>query len=221
MLLWKHSIIHSCLTRHPVAQLRRCGDCSSVQKEHGEAQNLTGLGCLHHITMEVLIWKSGCAIPRMACAPAVTKPQPFFSRNNGENFSPTQDVHPALELKWPFQCELRRRFCSVGGYWYFGSHGLDLDKKQTKWIRRCSEDKHDVCITLSLGKKSETPTCWKHACTKFSGKRFRIRSNKASTLDTSSFFFPCPRLAFSLGFPGWISSTRTTPRTAAITVVVM
>lgn len=64
-------------------------------------------------------------------------------------------------------------------------------------------------------------TCWKQACTKFSGKRFRMRSKKASTLDTSSFFFPCPRLALSLGFPGWMSSTRMTPRMAAITVVDM
>lgn len=87
------------------------------------------------------------------------------------------------------------------------------------WSGDAVQENRDVLTTLLA--LSVIPTCWKHACTKFSGKRFRIRSNKASTLDTSSFFFPWPRLALSLGFPGWISSTRTTPRIAAITVVVM
>lgn len=94
----------------------------------------------------------------------------------------------------------------------------------TVWIWMEKEKKKKDCWKRtwmrSLNPKwNLPPTCWKQACTKFSGKRFRTRSKKASTLDTSSFFFPCPRLAFSFGFPGWMSSTRTTPRTAAITVV--
>ena len=59
-------------------------------------------------------------------------------------FSPTQDIHPTLELQGPFDCELRRCSGSISGHWYFGDYCLDLDKKQRKeqtvgatdrWIR--------------------------------------------------------------------------------------
>lgn len=90
---------------------------------------------------------------------------------------------------------------------------MEKEKKKKDW-RKGHES---GVLTLPV----PYPTCWKQACTKFSGKRFRMRSKKASTLDTSSFFFPCPRLAFSLGFPGWMTRTRTTPRTAAMMVVDM
>lgn len=137
------------------------------------------------------------------------------------NFSPTQDIHPTLELKWPFDCELWRRFSSVSGHWYFSGYCLDLHKKQRKEQAVGATDIYESDLIWWVKMFCATPTCWKQACTKFSGKRFRMRSKKASTLDTSSFFFPCPRLAFNLGFPGWMSSTRITPRTAAITVVDM
>lgn len=148
----------------------------------------------------------------------ISNPAKWFHLCTGRAFKPTQDIHPTLELKWPFDCELRRCSGPVSGYWYFGGYCLDLDSKQRK---QESVGGTDMWITFLRWTKTicETPTCWKQACTKFSGKRFRMRSNKASTLDTSSFFFPCPRLALSLGFPGWMASTRTTPRTAAITVV--
>lgn len=71
-------------------------------------------------------------------------------------------------------------------------------------------------------KKDVDVTCWKQARTRFSGKRFLMRSRKASRLLTSWFFWvvlDVPLL--SLGFPGWILNTRMTPRMAAITVVDM
>lgn len=44
--------------------------------------------------------------------------------------SPTEDVHPALELERPFHGELRRRSGSVGGHRHFGDYRLDLDKER-------------------------------------------------------------------------------------------
>lgn len=128
----------------------------------------------------------------------------------------TQDIHSALELKWPFHCELWRSLCPIGGHWYFGANCLDLNGKR-KGKKDWRKGHESGVLTLPV----PYPTCWKQAWTKFSGKRFRMRSKKASTLDTSSFFFPCPRLAFSLGFPGWMTRTRTTPRIAAMMVVDM
>ena len=48
------------------------------------------------------------------------------------DFSPTQDVHPTLELKRPFNCELWRCSGPVSGHLYFGDDCLDLDEKQKK-----------------------------------------------------------------------------------------
>lgn len=48
------------------------------------------------------------------------------------NFSPTQDIHPTLELKRPFHREMRRPFRSVSGHLHFGGYCLDLDEKQRK-----------------------------------------------------------------------------------------
>lgn len=61
------------------------------------------------------------------------------------------------------------------------------------------------------------------AWTRFSGKRFLIRSRKASRLLTSWFLGAdgVDEPPLSLGFPGWIDNTRMTPRMAAITVVDM
>ena len=48
------------------------------------------------------------------------------------NASPTQDIHPTLELQRSFHCELWGCLGPVGGHWYFRGYCLDLDKKRIK-----------------------------------------------------------------------------------------